>query len=517
MADHQHRRAIGVFSDRPTTASALQALQDSGFSQSQVSIIARDAEHQAAIAGVDVTDQRGNKADQGGAIGAVTGGVLGGVAGLLVGLGTLVIPGIGPAFLAGEAAAVISTLVGGAAGAAAGGLVGALIGLGVPEDRARQYHDRVARGDYLLMLKGTDPELRRASDVLHHYGIQDWGIYDQPDQGKVVATKQSEHRAEHRAEVDPQVRPTADPQLIQRSVVNPISSAPVPPVLPPNEPLKGDRPDSVEAPIREVRSPDQTQMRSPAPPTAPAENLIPVEEHTPTAYPVDPNTDYRPARPPENLGSPSIGSTASSTANSPTNSPIDSTVVTNRGAEASEKRAIGIFANQQRMETALNALKADGFTMHKISIAVRDSDSSSAALGLGNRSGLNSAAGLLAGLNEVTIPDWGRMFLLGAEAPELARLAQERRVGNMTQLLTALGIPEAQALHYCDRLAQEAYLVMVKGSSEEALQAASILSRLGIEDWGIYDISHASSTSSATSTSATDWNQILREPIDRIL
>lgn len=173
----QHRRAVGVFPDRPRTASALQALSDSGFAMNRVSIIAKDADRENAIAGVNVSAEASNQADTGGAVGAVTGGVLGGVTGLLVGLGTLVVPGIGPALLAGEAAVVISTLVGGAAGAAAGGLVGALVGMGIPEHRAKGYRDRVSQGNYLIMLKDTEPEIARAERTLKESGIEDWGVY----------------------------------------------------------------------------------------------------------------------------------------------------------------------------------------------------------------------------------------------------------------------------------------------------------------------------------------------------
>lgn len=176
----QHRRAVGVFSDRPRTASALQALSDSGFAMDHVSVIARDSDRQSAIAGIEVKDEVSNQANAVGTVGAVTGGVLGGVTGLLVGLGTLVIPGIGPAVLAGEAAVVVSTLIGGAAGAAAGGLVGALIGLGIPEHRAKRYRDRVAQGEYLVMLKDTEPEIARAERTLKAAGIEDWGIYQVP-------------------------------------------------------------------------------------------------------------------------------------------------------------------------------------------------------------------------------------------------------------------------------------------------------------------------------------------------
>jgi hypothetical protein len=146
-----------------------------------VSVIARDPERQNAIAGVEVKDEVTNRADDGGAVGAVTGGVLGGVTGLLVGLGTLTIPGIGPALLAGEAATVLSTAVGAGAGAAAGGLVGALIGMGIPEHRARHYQDRVAQGDYLVMLRDKEPEIARAERTLKEAGIEDWGIYEAPE------------------------------------------------------------------------------------------------------------------------------------------------------------------------------------------------------------------------------------------------------------------------------------------------------------------------------------------------
>jgi hypothetical protein len=181
-SQNRHRRAVGIFSNRPTTASALQALSDSGFNMHHVSVIAKDADRQNAIAGVNVTDEVSNQSDTGGAVGAVTGGVLGGVAGLLVGLGTLVIPGIGPALLAGEAATVLSTLAGGAAGAVAGGLVGALIGLGIPEHRAKRYQERVAQGHYLVMLKGTEPEIARAERTLQQAGIEDWGVYHAADE-----------------------------------------------------------------------------------------------------------------------------------------------------------------------------------------------------------------------------------------------------------------------------------------------------------------------------------------------
>ncbi len=175
-----HKRAIGIFPDRPRAASALQALSDSGFDMKNVSVIARDSKQENPIAGVDVKGEVSDHSDDGGKVGVLTGGVLGGVTGLLIGLGTLTIPGIGPVIAAGEVGTLLTTLVGGSAGALAGGLVGALIGLGIPEHRAKKYRDRVAAGDYLVLLRDTDPEISRAEKTLKAAGIEDWGVYSQP-------------------------------------------------------------------------------------------------------------------------------------------------------------------------------------------------------------------------------------------------------------------------------------------------------------------------------------------------
>jgi hypothetical protein len=148
----------------------------------KVSVIAKDADGGSKLAGAEMRDSEGNKAEEGAASGAVTGGVLGTLTGLLVGLGAIAIPGIGPVMLAGATATALATTVsGGAIGAAAGGLFGALVGLGIPEERARVYNDRLSRGHYLVIVDGTDNEIRRAEAILSNRGIQEWGIYDAPN------------------------------------------------------------------------------------------------------------------------------------------------------------------------------------------------------------------------------------------------------------------------------------------------------------------------------------------------
>ncbi|KYC36160.1 histidine kinase [Scytonema hofmannii PCC 7110] len=192
-----HRRAVGVFSHRQEVENALQELRSTGFPMDRVSVIKRDADRKDEIAGAEVRENVGNKADEGATAGAVSGGVLGGLTGLLVGLGTLAIPGIGPIMLAGATAtALATTLAGAGIGAATGGIVGALIGLGIPEERARVYNERLERGDYLVIIDGTDAEIAKARNILTHRGVQEFAVYDRPEhkQGAVnpvVATPAS--------------------------------------------------------------------------------------------------------------------------------------------------------------------------------------------------------------------------------------------------------------------------------------------------------------------------------------
>jgi hypothetical protein len=182
MAVGIHRRAVGVFPRRQDVESALQELRSSGFPMDRVSVIKRDADRKDEIAGAEVRENVGNKADEGATAGAVSGGVLGGLTGLLVGLGTLAIPGIGPIMLAGATATALATTAAGAGiGAATGGVLGALIGLGIPEERARVYNERLERGDYLVVIDGTEAEIARARDILTHHGIQEFAVYDRPE------------------------------------------------------------------------------------------------------------------------------------------------------------------------------------------------------------------------------------------------------------------------------------------------------------------------------------------------
>lgn len=194
-------RAIGMYKNKSEAEKVLRAMQASGYNMDHVSIVARNDDE---VSGMEtgITDEHGNKAGEGAATGAVAGGLLGGGTGLLVGLGALAIPGIGPILLAGaEATAIATTLAGGAIGATAGGLLGALIGLGIPEEDAKVYHDRVSRGEYLVMINGPEAEVRKAETLMKRFDVEEFKIYgsrgsalDNPDNLKLYQERLVAHK-----------------------------------------------------------------------------------------------------------------------------------------------------------------------------------------------------------------------------------------------------------------------------------------------------------------------------------
>jgi len=177
MALGDRQRAVGLFSNRSDAEYALNALVDAGFPMAQVSVIAKNGDVSPSE-----STQISEHVDEEAATGAVTGTVLGGITGLIVGLSTLAIPGFGPILLVGEIASTLATTaVGAGVGAAAGGLLGGLRGLGVPEEHARVYSDRLSRGDYLVIIDGTDQDIRCAETILRNRDIQEFSIFSSPN------------------------------------------------------------------------------------------------------------------------------------------------------------------------------------------------------------------------------------------------------------------------------------------------------------------------------------------------
>lgn len=164
--EHKKTAVYGIYSSIEKADAAVDHLLKSGFSNSDVSVLAADTESTREFA-----HRKATKAPEGTATGATAGGVLGGTLGLLVGIGALAIPGLGPLIAAGP---IMATLAGVGAGGVVGGLVGALVGMGIPEYEAKRYEGHVKNGGVLLSVHcDTSDEIKRAKDFLKATGAED--------------------------------------------------------------------------------------------------------------------------------------------------------------------------------------------------------------------------------------------------------------------------------------------------------------------------------------------------------
>lgn len=474
-----HRRSVGVFSNRRDAEQALHELKHSGFPMDRVSVIAQNGDRNDDIAGTPVREKVGNKADEGATTGAISGGVLGGLGGLLVGLGTLAIPGIGPIMLAGATAtALATTLAGAGIGAVAGGLLGALIGLGIPEERARVYEERVRRGHYLVIIDGTDAEIAQAEAILHRRGIEDYGVYDSPHRpttdvasGKYAIGYFSVLQD---AEVAINDLRSAGFPLNQISLIH-------------REPLQRQSFTGVDVTNRF----DPNRWRLPHDRTRFYNERINHGDYIVAVR----GTDAEIQRAATILNQHDIRHWQIFEPDAHTTVPVQT-----------KRRAIGAFTHRRDAEAALAELRNANFPMNQVSLIAKDSNAHStpgvdratgnkadegAKAGAATGGVLGGLGGLLVGLGALALPGIGPVIAGGAVATALATTlaggAIGAAAGGIVGGLVGLGIPEDRAKVYSDRFQRGDYLVIVDGTEAQIQQAETILKRHKIEEFAVFD------------------------------
>lgn len=162
---------LGVFSEKSSAEDALQELEAHGYNPKDISIVMKDTNESRAV------DDTGTNLAEGAVSGAATGGLIGGLAGLLIGVGAIAVPGIGALLIGGPLAAALgltgaaaTTVSGAVTGALAGGLVGALVGLGVPEEEAREYEERIKSGAILIAVPQKTEKTDEVREILEEHG-----------------------------------------------------------------------------------------------------------------------------------------------------------------------------------------------------------------------------------------------------------------------------------------------------------------------------------------------------------
>ncbi|GAA6614328.1 general stress protein [Scytonema sp. NUACC26] len=179
VVTHQ-KYAVGVFAGRRDAEQALNELKDSGFLMEKVSLVAKDVEQGEQLANAQMTShidgENVNTAT--GVIGdTLTAATWGSI---LVGLTSLALPSLGAVLAAGSLGVALASSIGGVAvgSAASHNLVKALADLGIPEERARVYSDRIHQSEILVLLEGTSDDLQKAEKILKNRDVQYWGVYN---------------------------------------------------------------------------------------------------------------------------------------------------------------------------------------------------------------------------------------------------------------------------------------------------------------------------------------------------
>ncbi len=140
-----------------------------------VSVICRGFEATELPAGVLTTG------DIAGACAAV-GAVAGLLCGLAIGTAFLVLPGLGPVFVAGSfSAALAGAAEGTFVGAVIGGLGGALVGWGIPAVHVQKYETRLGEGTFLLRTRADSADVEYTRSVLAPEALDQLDFYMMPE------------------------------------------------------------------------------------------------------------------------------------------------------------------------------------------------------------------------------------------------------------------------------------------------------------------------------------------------
>lgn len=157
-----------VYDDASTAREVVSALEDAGFTSSEISLVTQRGDGVKTTTAADVDDDDADGAKTGATIGLVAGTG----AGLLASLGVLAIPGIGPLVAAGVLATTLATA---AAGTVTGGLLGALVDYGVSPEHADIYAENVRRGGTLVSVRADGERLKEAEEIMQEYDPVDIG------------------------------------------------------------------------------------------------------------------------------------------------------------------------------------------------------------------------------------------------------------------------------------------------------------------------------------------------------
>lgn len=181
-----HQAAFGIFRKKSEVSAARVALQASGFSRSDISVLYPP--HGGAQ---DFEQQRKTLIQSGAVMGSIAGGFVAAILGLLVSRQILM-----PWIQFNSTVVNTLTLLAAAlvAGALVGAGIGALIGIGTPESPGNRYGEYVESGGILMSVRVEDrDQARKAKTTLEETGAQDINFLREDRGWQTVYDKVSGH------------------------------------------------------------------------------------------------------------------------------------------------------------------------------------------------------------------------------------------------------------------------------------------------------------------------------------
>ncbi len=160
------------------------------------------------------------------------------------------------------------------------------------------------------------------------------------------------------------------------------------------------------------------------------------------------------------------------------------------------KSVFGIFMKRTDVETAIDALKAEGFSSADVSVLLPENVKSGelateqstkaptgAAVGVGSGAAVGGALGWLVGIGALAIPGIGPVVAAGPLLAALAGVGIGGALGGFAGSLVGLGIPEYQAKEYEGQMLKGGILIAVRSETDEqAERAKQVLTKNGARD-----------------------------------
>jgi hypothetical protein len=177
-----NRSAFGIYPDQGAVEQAVIALKESGFRNTDISVLVPDN-----VGTKDFAHQKNTKAPEGAVKGGSIGGVIGGSLGVLGGMGLMVVPGLEQFATVGP---IMGMLTGLGVGIPIGAITGAAAGSTIPEYEAKRFEGRIRRGAILLSVHCDNADwAKTATSLLKRTGATDIGTADEAKADFAISEK----------------------------------------------------------------------------------------------------------------------------------------------------------------------------------------------------------------------------------------------------------------------------------------------------------------------------------------